>query len=521
MFVVFIPGPHRFASLGAMSNPTNTGADYSSVSLPWYATEGITVNASDAAWAAACPGPMAAGCILHIRVRAFRPGNFTLVAVNEATSQRLSPGIPAVRVIPVTNTVFDMVMFEIPISNTAGAPVTPPQFSVDLAVDGLDNPIACVFGTSSLAGPPDPSNSSTWCRPPWVFTTLNVNTFHTYAAGTADTCWCGPGNAIGYTGPCSWYVGVLTVVGLTATVEVVSNYDNAVITQLLDGVPQSVALTSQNDVVYSFSLAGLVGTSPLDATGLRTGVLPLQGDADLYITLDGTTPTTFNFQYSSTRSEGEDWILLDFSDPRFMSFCGNVTAGTPPPNGAGPCTVLIMVNGWSQSCEFMLTASVLNFVQLLPGLPAEGYVTAFPAVARFRIPYFLTTSGLSFALLSLSGQAAFFVSAVNGSAGVPFPSPSNPSTYTWGPIGAGAVLTLPPYVNATTGAPINPGPVPTMFFVTVVSQGIDRSPGSGALFTLTVNIASSTVPSLFLGASVLGSVAGNWAVDRYQLLWWV
>ena len=233
-----------FGSLGAGSNPSRSSSDYGSVSLPWYATESFTVSSSDAAWTAAgCAS--SSFCILNVIVYAVRPGNFTLVAATPSTQQVMSPGIPVVRQIAPSGT-FDILLFEIPVVGSAGSPATPPTFSIDLAVDGLDNPIAVVFGSSNVAGPPDPNNSSSWCRPPWVFSTLNVNTFHSYVADTGNNCYCGPGNNRGYVGNCSWFVGVLSAYqGVGATVEVISNYDGAAITQLLDGVPQTVALTSQ------------------------------------------------------------------------------------------------------------------------------------------------------------------------------------------------------------------------------------------------------------------------------------
>ena len=162
---------------------------------------------------------------------------------------------------------------------------------------------------------------------------------------------------------------------------------------------------------------------------------------------------------------------------------------------------------------------MINFIELFPAWTQQAYVGAAPALAHFRFPYSFPQSGLTVSLLGLSGAAAMYVGNDLGNA-TRSPTPGVPSSYLFGPITAGSVLTIPP---AAANASFPAGSVPTAYFFTVVSQDVDGAPAGGALFTLTVSLLNNNTnpplyPTLTLGVAVLGTVASG-GFNRYQLVW--
>ena len=91
----------------------------------------------------------------------------------------------------------------------------------------------------------------------------------------------------------TYYIGVQGYEAATYSITVsTKNGDDTSDTLLLDGVPQNGNLAEGAYKIYSFQ----IGT---DVPKLTITLTPSSGDPDLYITDDGTEPTSINYQYAS------------------------------------------------------------------------------------------------------------------------------------------------------------------------------------------------------------------------------
>jgi hypothetical protein len=87
-------------------------------------------------------------------------------------------------------------------------------------------------------------------------------------------------------------------------------------------------------------------------------VIPYLGDPDLYITLDGSTPTTMNWQYRSIAGAGADYVAIRTTDPAYIATCGL----TP----LAPCIINIGVYAFTTSVYTVVGTSG-RYTQLQDG----------------------------------------------------------------------------------------------------------------------------------------------------------
>lgn len=463
--------------------PTQDAADYVSAAAPWVPTNFVRVDGTVAPWTARC-APAPAPCTLVIGVWGAVTSNFTLAVRPLASALTLQPGVPVVA--PLSDPWiggFVQTTFALPVPNN------PAVLSVTMDITGLEQPIAVLWSSSLASAAPDPADPSTYCAV-WAATTINENSFTTYSSDTA--CWCGFGST--FPGPCFAYARVFTTApgggGPPPAVAVVGTTGADAVVTLLDGVPTTAAITSGGNRYFVFYPAPSLDRTVLQTT-VRVVLDPSLGDADLYITVDGSEPNSFHWDFASVRGVGPDWVDVNVTDPYVASFC-NVTApvGTP-----AACAIRICVNGWSRRARYSLVATFARYTTLLPGEPNVGYLTGPPPLAAFyRVDGAHPRDTLRIALAGLAGSP--LMAGGNSSANATLaPRPSVPGSFGWGPAGPGLVELPPPAGGA---------PEPDFFVVGVAAP--EASGGAGYALTATWGSGNAT---LVVGLPTVGAVSGG------------
>ena len=523
-----------FVSLGN-TIPTQNSSDYKSVSQAWTASEAVELDSTSALWTSKCP-PGGAPCNVIIGLYGEMPGNFTLLVTLNATSSlvALSPGLPSI-VPPAFDLQYNWwsATFSIVIPPTQ----QPPPTSVTIDVTGLDDTdgIFVFWGSSLRGGVPNPSeqrvgfeptslvcranrrcsqrhtffvrnilsydadNSSSYCSL-WEASTINTNSFASYADGSDVGCWCGAGS--GFAGTCIFYATVATY-GFQAITATGSIGADAVVT-LIDGVPASGTLTTGANRYYMFYPALSRHTSLLQTTVSIT-LTPSLGDADLFVTVDKSQPSTFNWDFASVRCCGPDFTYINISVPEVARYC-NITAPAASPDA---CVFKIAVNGWSRLSSYTIVAQFSDYTLLLPGHPLFLSVSGPPPnEALFRINAQHPVDALALTLTPFAGSPIM----AGGNDTTPsqlYPQPSVPGTYGWGPVGPGVFVQQPARPS---------DPLPTYYVA-----GVSAPAGavSGVSFSLTASFQSPSGNgnmTLLIGLPALGAVSGG-EYDRYQLAW--
>jgi hypothetical protein len=362
----------------------------------------------------------------------------------------------------------------------------------------------------------------------WTYWTLNVNTFHSTNNTSLDPCWCGSLPA----GQCVYYALVSGANGYPVEGAVLasvyysyptgngSDPGPGVWVPLLDGVPTGGATMSQGE--YSYFTFAARFTGPGSAGGsaeLVLSAVPTLGDADLFVTLDGSVPSSSNYNFLSVRGKGADVVSLRASDARVAQLCAAAIASNTT------CLVRIAVHGWSISSDFIMTASFNRFTTLLPGVPFAGIAPGYAGgavttgLAYYRYTIVSAGDGVALTLTPSAGSPWMWVAAgTNGSSVVPPPSPVVPSSWGWSaPAGGGAPLTLVPGVTPGLGG----CGVPCTLLI-AVGPGPNGTDASAAGFSLLAAASGANgttgAPLLPLGADLFGVVSGG-AYSRYVLPW--
>ena len=471
--------------------PTLTTFDYASVVAPWVATNFARVDGAVDPWVSRCP-PAPANCTLVIGVWGAVPTNFTLALRPLASSLVLSPGVPVVA--PITDPFGGGLVQS---TFALAVPVSPAVLSVSMDVTGLEQAIAVLWSSSLVSSDPNPNDPSTYCAI-WEATTINENSFSTFSSDR--NCWCGFGST--YTGgPCFAYARVLTWAvgaGPPPAVEVVGTTGADAVVTLLDGVPTTAHITTGGNRYFAFYPAATRDPTIVQ-TAVRIVLDPTLGDADLFVTIDGSVPNSWNWDFASVRGVGYDWVDVNVTDPYVASFC-NVTA---PVGSPGACVIRICVNGWSLVAQYSIVATFSRYTTLLPGQPAVATLSGPPPLTAFyRVDGAHPRNTLQFSLAALAGPP--LMAGGNSSANWTLvPRPTVPGSYGWGPSGPGVVV-LPPGDVAS---------LPPAEFVVGVSAPADGTGAGGAGFELTVTWGDGNT-SLLIG---LPTVGAGWGV-RVELV---
>lgn len=529
-----------YVSLGAGRPLPSAGGpyDYAARWAPALPLVAVRIIATDAAWVAAC-GAGAAACPLTIGVHGgTNASNFTLAYRGPGDALALAPGTPAVAPVPPTGPGWGgRVTFALPVPTGPDAPLD--LVAATLSLTGLDAPLAAYFGSSLKGGPPNPADPSSYCQA-WSYggAAVKVNAVAFTSFASDGDCWCGPNAAppAGRTTPssadgdCAFYVTVTTASddgggGGTsgAFVQVAGTYAGAGPQALLDGVPTQGAAAMGAGAQFAFTP---VAVGPAVALGVRTialSVQPLGGSVDVYVTLDGSTPSPANAALRSVGVPGLQLLSIDVSPG--APFAGQCDTG---PGAPVLCFVRIGLYGTAPANTFLLTAGFSAYTRLLPGVPYVGQLGyaadgSGPQTALFALGDARPTgAGFTLSLTAYSNRPRMAggsdAPALNGSATAP--RPSVPGTYTWGPAGDGSYTVRQP---APAGAP---NLTATTLYVGV--SGRD-DPAERTFYSLVASFAAarngtSSFTLLQLGLPQEGVVAnrggdGDEAPAVYELPW--
>jgi hypothetical protein len=512
-----------YVSLGAGRLPTAAASDYAARWSPSLPLVAVRIDATDAAWVAAC-GAGAASCAINIGVYGVFAANFSVAYRGPSDALELAPGVPVIAPVPSDGPWWNhRVTFALPVPTGAGAPVD--LVAISVGVTGLDAPLAAYFGSSLKGEVPDPDDPGSYCAA-WSYdgaaVKINAVTFTSYAFDT--DCWCGlnaaPPAVPFAGGACEFFFTVTTAAGDDggATVQAVGAYTGSGPQALLDGVPAQGSTGLAAGAQYTFVPVAAGPEAGLGSRSITLSVQPLAGNVGVYVTLDGSVPTPSNYVLASVGVPGLQLVDVDVSPGSpFAEQCDT------DPSAPAPCLVRVGLYGTAPSNAFLLTAAFSSYIRLLPGVPYVGdlgYAAdgSGPETALFSLGNALPGADVTFTLTALNNRPRMAggsdAPAYNGSLTVP--RPNTPGSYAWGPEARSYTVPQPaPTANITAAT----------FFVGVAGRD---DPDERTLFSLVATFApangsASTYTLLQLGLPQDGAVAddGGWDEEPavYELPW--
>ncbi len=183
-------------------------------------------------------------------------------------------------------------------------------------------------------------------------------------------------------GPCKYRCGVYGYTGGSYTL--VARWNSSEPLPLVLGRPQADSVSAGTFRQYQMQITPeLVGSSsgqpPKD---LQVQVQPLNGDPDVFVTLDGQRPTADHYQYrSSDWGNSVDRIVLAPRDSLYQRFCPDFR-----------CTLRVGVYGFHDASYSLLASVYTEAIRLQQDVPLG--TTLRPATAqRFTVPWPPTNVG--------------------------------------------------------------------------------------------------------------------------------
>lgn len=194
------------------------------------------------------------------------------------------------------------------------------------------------------------------------------------------------------------------------------------ITPLTSGVP--VAGSANYNQYKYFGINATIPFSRMDIS-----VTPTSGDPDLYVTVDGTLPTTTHYQYMSTAFLGTDSVIVRQNDASKAGLYCNATL-----KAGKPCQIIIGVYGaWAipgQQSAFTVVATLggTDETALQSGVPLLDTVPA-AETNYYSLAGNTQNAALLFAVTDISGDPDLYIGS--SSRGMRRPKYNDPSTYCW------------------------------------------------------------------------------------------
>lgn len=254
----------------------------------------------------------------------------------------------------------------------------------------------------------------------------------------ADTLTIDPGQDSRACDHCMYFIAVYGASSSPSSYTLLARLDST-IPHLLDGVPTAGTVPAASWVQYVFS--DTFG----DTRDFRI-VLSGDGNADLYVTLDGSEPSWFAFDYRSNNIGSDDIVSISHRDPSYAPCRGTGTS----------CSIRMAVYG-SITSAYTITITSSSSAQLIShGNPVSSTVTMdelyylktfFGGSGSYNTSTSISAPGsLRLSLTVYSGEVALYMSC--GGAG----DHLTPSTYTWSyGGGSGGVFLLPSIVAQDAG----------------------------------------------------------------------
>jgi len=436
--------PDLFVALnGAPANRTN----YQYMSQSLTGSDTVVVSGNDSAVVQFCSG---ASCTLQIGVFGWRASNYTLTATSTAGTTSLTPGLPMVADVPANE--YNYYAFGVPAGATyVTIQMTPFSGDPDMFV-----------GNSANVGQlrPVAYDPTTYCAySNWA----SRDVVEIYAD---QPCWCAP--------PCTYYIGVLGFYG--AAPSSICAVSPVAPMRVLGAGPPWPAFVGR---APPRQLPSPPTPPPSAPRPVVVPLTPYLGDPDLFVTLDGTTPTASNNAYAASEPSGIDFIAIHFDDPQYLSSpCG---PSTLPAGGA--CQVRIAVVGYTASI-YNLVASASRYIQLIDGAQVEDLAPA----GGWR--YFRFTSSIAAPIVitavPLSGDPDMFIGSDANATATSVPT-NQRGTYFWRSTTLSTeIITIPP-TDPNACAP------PCSYYIGVTGYR------SNATFAISATTRSSTPVPLTMG----------------------
>lgn len=325
-------------------------------------TDRIAIHSSDPQYQAS-PCDATLPCRVFIGVLGYIESAYTIVATTGGSATALMAGVPSQASVNEGKYVYF-------------------RFGVDVAGTTLS------FTVTPINGDPDMFVSTTNERP-----TNGDSTWSATRAGTdtIDIFADDPGRCAE---PCTYFIGVRAF-GSDAAFTLVAKQRPSDPTMLVDGVPSLGSLNATQTDEYIFHF-------PTTLSGADLVLSPFFGDVDMYVSLDGGTPSVHHWQYISVASSGIDQVSLRTLSPKFQEYCADQAL----------CPVRVAVFGFTDS-HYMLTATTANSsVLLLANQPLRD------EVARGEFKYFVfhnnqPGAAITISVTAISGDPDLFVSTTN------------------------------------------------------------------------------------------------------------
>ena len=394
----------------------------------------MTVRQGDAAASRFCN---ATGAVCPILIAVFNaniiPGsvaNFTVSASPGGSQQPLQSGVPVAGQLAAGDASYYSLAAGVA-DGSAMFAVTPLAGDPDLYVSSSRLGAAGRF--------PNPANPASYC---WSSANLGRDVVEIFPDDTSP-CYC---NLL----PCTYFVAVVAFPPATAVFTLVAqdNLNNSI--TLLDGVPQNGFVAQGSTVQFVYAVAP---TAPASAPSpfsspprtIAVALTSLAGDSDVFVTLDGSTPTLLNWAYRSTTDSGVDFVAIRQADAAVQASPGCADARLT-------CLVRLAVFGFSPGVAwFQLSGAAGRALVLADGVEVEDAADA-GGFAYFTFQVNDAGAALTITVTPTSGDPDVFVSA---NASAPWPTDA-PGSWQWSSAGSGVeVVDISPLdpAAARCGAP--------------------------------------------------------------------
>lgn len=354
--------PDMYVTLDGVK-PGPTHWDYASASDAGDDT--ITIRSTDRQYQRSCHPDER--CRVLIGVRGFRASDYTIVATTGATTTTLQTGSP-LRGFVAAHMYSYYVFTATQPNQMITIVLTPISGDPDMYVSsGTNNTTPTALYGGSF----------------WHATRLGSDVLEIFPD---DPHFCDV--------PCNYYIGVRGFSDAAFTI--LARQGSAKPTLLLDGVPQLGQLNRSVTDQYVVNM-------PPHVSGMDIVLTPIAGDADLFVTLDGHTPSSHHAQYASMASMGRDAVTIHAYDPQFQKYCHGYEA---------TCAVRIAVQGFT-ACEYSIVASTANQSTLLLENSPMTVALAADEYSFFVVHHAQADAALSIILTPISGDPDMFIDATN------------------------------------------------------------------------------------------------------------
>jgi hypothetical protein len=306
-----------------------------------------------------------------------------------------------------------------------------------------------LFVSSSIKGSqkPDPKDPTSYC---WASQTEGRDVVEIFP-GDITGCYCG---ATPLT--CIYYVSVVAYPPAKAVYTIVASEDTNTVYTLLDGVPQVglVPQGSSDQFSYTVPVTSITSNGP---RSISISLTPFAGDTDLYVTLDNSPPSPFNYAYKSNEESGVDVVILRSTDAKIQaSLCADASK---------PCILRISVFGFSPGLSwYQISATAGKLLRLADGVEVDDSVNA-GAFTYFSFTVYDTSTAITISVSPSSGDPDVYV-INNATDSTPLPT-DKAGSWIWSGQGSGIEIV---YIEPTDPAVIS-CPLPCTYIIGVQAWG--------------------------------------------------